>query len=249
MLQVLGITTGLSCGTQIANAFLVGLDQHVNAVLKSSIRLYKRFVDDVLIVHSQHISTADFVHVFNDWNNAINITHDSSEQPQQTTFLDLSLTVHGMQIHFETHRKPMNTYMYLPSNSCHNSRVFKAIVHTELHRLLITNMHEHNYYKHVMFFMQKLMHRGYSRSDFEAIVLKYPWHLKSERCSRSKKEQNQSLVCLKVKYFDGIEQLRFSSILNKHLKVLEESWPGQLKPILCQLSSPNLFRIRYQRFR
>ena len=248
-MQILGITTGLSCGTQLANAYLAGLDQYMTSALNCSLWLYKRFVDDVLIIHSQHVTAVDLVHLFNGWDEAIRITHDDSEEPHQTSFLDFKLSVHGLSVHFETYRKPMNTYMYLPSNSCHNSNVFKAIVHTELHRLMVTNMFAQDCYRHVEFFMQKLMHRGYSRSDFEAIADKYPWHSKSERCNRSKNEQNQSLICLKVKYFDGIEQLRFSSILNKHLKVLEETWPGEFKPILCQLSSPNLFRIRYKRFR
>ena len=88
--------------------------------------------------HTQHAATADIVHVFNRWNDDIEVTHDSSEHPAQTSFLDLKLSVRGMQIMYETHRKQMNTYMYLSSNSCHSSNVLKAIVHTELHRLLVT---------------------------------------------------------------------------------------------------------------
>ena len=120
------ITTGLSCGTQLANVFLVGLDQHMQASLRSSLWLYKRFVDDVLVVHTQHVTAADILQGFNEWNVAITVTHDSSEKPEQTTFLDLKLVVRDMQIVYETHRKPLNTYMYLPSNSCHSSSILQS---------------------------------------------------------------------------------------------------------------------------
>ena len=58
---MLGITTGLSCGTQIAHVFLICLDIHVQSALRGSFWLYKRYVDDVFIFDAQHVTTVDIV--------------------------------------------------------------------------------------------------------------------------------------------------------------------------------------------
>ena len=48
--QDIGITTGLACGTQLANVHLQALDLFVMSSL-AGIFFFKTFVDDALVIH------------------------------------------------------------------------------------------------------------------------------------------------------------------------------------------------------
>ena len=48
--QVTGVTTGLSCAVQLANAFLLGMDHSCRLKHGSDIVLYQRYFDDVLVI-------------------------------------------------------------------------------------------------------------------------------------------------------------------------------------------------------
>ena len=49
-LQHLGVSTGLPCGTQIANLLLQAPDLTIASSFRADIDLYKRYIDDILIV-------------------------------------------------------------------------------------------------------------------------------------------------------------------------------------------------------
>ena len=136
-LQIIGITTGLSCGVQLGNAYLVGLDIHLQNVLKHNLDFMKRYVDDCLvIVHD--VTVEEVLEALNGWEENIVVTNDDVQR-NSTTSLDLHLTLCEQRVRYKTYRKPKNSYMYLPRNSCHAPHIFDSIVHAELCRLRRTN--------------------------------------------------------------------------------------------------------------
>jgi hypothetical protein len=85
--QITGITTGLSCATQVANAFLLSFDREIARILASNLWLHKRFVDDVLIVSTQY-NRLELLDICNSWCPGIVVTNDELQTDTATTFLD-----------------------------------------------------------------------------------------------------------------------------------------------------------------
>ena len=246
--QDIGITTGLACGTQLANVHLQALDLFVKSSL-AGILFFKRFVDDALVIH-EYESVDMVLQQFNMWQEGIVVTHEDDEAYNHTTFLDLDIVISAGSIVYKTHRKNTNTYQYLPATSNHSSSTFKAIIHTELFRLLRTNKFINDYEWQVRFFRSKFLARGHSVKTFDQIALKYSFACKAQILSGAKKaEVVQCIVPFKICYFQGLRSLGIGSILRKHSELLGQDLQAMLNPVLCNTSSQNLFRLRYARFR
>ena len=152
-LQHLGVSTGLPCGIQIANLFFQALDLTIASSFRSDIDLYKRYIDDILIV-ARNIRAEHLLGLLNQFDVQIRITHDAhdAENARYSSFLDLNIYLCGDQtISYSTYRKPKCTYSYLPFHSCPSSATKLAIVHTELNRLLPTNFLEADFDREVIF--------------------------------------------------------------------------------------------------
>ena len=76
--QTRGISTGLACGSQLANMFLSCLDETIIASFGADIALYKRYIDDILIV-AHNVALHSFLEIMSSFDPDIRITHDSSE--------------------------------------------------------------------------------------------------------------------------------------------------------------------------
>ena len=172
----------------------MSMDQQVKSSLACAVAFDRRFVDDVLVLHASHVSVvfADFIA----FHPSIIVTHDSKEVSNATTFLDLSISIESNSIMYQTYRKPMNTYHYLPSISCHSHRTFRAIVHTELYRLLVTNREAHAFEFKVAFFRSHFIARGHSRYLFDQNAAAYQWHAKPDILQRSSTKTSRSIVLL-----------------------------------------------------
>ena len=244
--QKVGITTGLSCGTQLANLFLRGLDLYVQQALHSSILFYTRFIDDVLVIHST--STDSILECLNDWDGSITITHEDDESAHSTSFLDLNVKIEPGCIEYCTYRKPTNTYAYLPYVSNHGQNTFDAIVYTELYRLLRTNRRAQDLSREVAFFRQKFLERGHSPAAFDRIADKFWFLRKAAFCAPKPAQAKRAIVPFKMSFFQGFSLMKLGKIINKHFSVVDESIAKAVRPVLCCTTSANLFRIRYDRF-
>ena len=183
------------------------------------------------------------------WRPEIKVTHENHSSKQATSFLDLWITISRGHIAYKTFRKPMNTYQYLPRTSCHSAAVFKAIVHTEAFRLLVTNRAEVDYTAQINFFKQKLVHRGYLIHEINQVLEKYSWSQKEIVLKKKNKEKNNmgKLVAFKCQFFGALPKLKIAAILKEHSKVLDPLYRS-LRPIACILTAPSLFRLRYSLF-
>ena len=73
--QVVGVATGLPCGTQTANIFLSAFDDSIAASFRPSIDLYMRYIDDVLII-ARDAYLSSLLQIFNGFDERIRVTHD-----------------------------------------------------------------------------------------------------------------------------------------------------------------------------
>lgn len=237
---------GLSCATQIANLFLVGLDLLVSHSLRSHIRLYTRFVDDILVIHEGCHNT--IMHILNAWHAKIKVTHDDTESPYQTSFLDINVVSTGGCLHYSTYRKPLNTYCYLPFSSNHSLATKAGIINTEFRRLLVTNLHECDFIAQSQLFTRKLLDRGFPIELIRKIGARVSWILKAEILSQPCAKTRRRVVPFKITYCNNVHHLCISSSLHSLSGFLPRSYTEKYRLVTCYQSAPNLFRLRYSRF-
>ena len=80
-------------------------------------------------------------------------------------FLDLSLSIVNNRIVYQTHRKPLNAYLYLSRVSTHPTQTFVGLLKGETNRLVNTNSTRSTLHKHLNFFTDKPVQRGYSKFE------------------------------------------------------------------------------------
>ena len=245
-LQTVGITTGLSCGTQLAICYLHTLDQLVCNSLGSHLWLYKRFIDDILII--AEVSVNVLLDLLNCLDGGIKITHDAAENPDEASFLDIVIHREKDTFFVSTYRKPACTYQYTPFNSEHSYATRVGIIATELVRLLRTNSREEDFRKQVTFFTAKLKQRGYCPTIMQNIASKYPWSKKTEILENKRCKSHHVLVPFKIVYSNLAPLLDISAILHEKTRMLSSGLRDKFKMVTCFKSSPNLFRLRYKRF-
>lgn len=244
-LQVKGITTGLSRACQIANSFLLSLDLEIARVLSSSLWLYKRFIDDVLVI-GQGSSLSKLLGLFNQWCPGVKITNDD-EAGKFTSFLDLLFVNNDGHFNYSTFRKPMNKYAYLPYSSNHALGTKLGIVSTECVRLLITNETDVQYARQQEFFLARLVDRGYPEYQVRKVFERYDWN-ERESILRKRIKPKVQVVPFKLQYAPGLASLGFARIVAKHKQLLPECVETRFRFVMCYTSANNIFMKRYSRF-
>ena len=86
VIQRIGVSTGLSCATQIANIYLMHLDRHVWNTLGANLLLYKRFIDDTLVITDSDC-TENILQVMNSSGLVVGITHDASDTDEILVYI------------------------------------------------------------------------------------------------------------------------------------------------------------------
>ena len=239
--QTVGISTGLACSTQVANLYLACFDRHICDTLHASIYLYKRFVDDTLVVYRRGLFST-LAAMLNSFDESIRVTHDVSELEHYTTFLDLQITRKDGVFDYSTHRKKLCTYAYLPFNSCHSFSSRIGIVHTEFYRLLLTNREEHNFNSQVAFFYGKLKNRGYKPSLVRKYAERYKWTEKRNILSKtSEKTIRSQVVPFILPYSEAITELGTTGIFKMHEHFLPSSFKSSHRLSSCHTVGRHFF--------
>ncbi len=240
-----GIATGSSPGVFLANAYLSDLDESVTNDFDSN-EFYFRYVDDALVCSSR---IDEILVKLNDWHPNIKwvVTARGARRDfheSAVPFLDLSLTIENAgnsgSIIYETHRKDLNGYLYVPRSSAHPKNVFASIVKSEVFRLFKTNSREKSLQKHLLFFANKMQVRGYRRSVVLKIAEQFLQYLRKQRDTASRPQK-----AFFLQTFSGsLNQKSIRNSIRKHQHLLEKS--GLPKIALSFKVQPNLFRNMYQ---
>ena len=238
----------MACGSQLANCFLEALDRSYGQSFGPETKLYQRYIDDILVITATQL--ADIVELLNSFDVRIRVTHDSTQDGIGTSFLDLDISRRGDQYEYETYRKPMCTYDYLPFNSCHSRRAMIGIFKGELIRLLRTNCHEGDFDRHADFTQSKLLERGYDRTALRKIRSELTWACKAKLIQKRPSAASSSIRILpfKIRYSDAVHEIGPGRLLTSLSDSLPPSFKAAHRVLLCHVSNKNMFRLRYYRF-
>ena len=225
---------------ELANLFLLELDNLVISCF-DQILVYRRYVDDLLIVARRSLCMEQLLEFMNNWSNGISISREANEQPHEVRFLDVSYKLTDSAVHFSTYRKPANAYAYVPWNSSHSRACLKGIIHTEVNRISSTCCDRNDFDWQVTFFRSKLFKRGYPTFEIDRIISAF-----NNTTSCQPRVARRNIVPFKLNYCMGADKLCIGEILKRHEGKLSEV---NISPIQCFTSDRSLFRSRFNRFR
>ena len=141
-LQLLGTCMGTRVAPSYANLFMGLLEKKMlNACpvnLKQHLLLWKRFIDDILIIWEGSWELfQEFFNFINNFHKTMKFDEPNyASESNSCDFLDLKISIHEGQIHTDLFRKPTDKPRALLPSSAHPSHIFHNIVYSMAFRLL-----------------------------------------------------------------------------------------------------------------
>lgn len=175
--QTSGIAMGTNAAPDLANCYLTPYECDFHLV-KESILLYKRFIDDGMAIVNSEDTAKSIIHALKQ--SGLEFTYDISTE--SVHFLDLEifkgqLFANSGLLSFRTYRKTMNRFLYLPAFSAHHPSTIRSWVYAEVLRLRNTNLLDSDFLDAFDFFLNMLLKRGYDISLIEASLDMLPEEL------------------------------------------------------------------------
>ena len=166
-----------------------------------------------------------------------------------TSFLDLYINCSDDDNVYDTYRKPMCTYDYLPFTSWHGKHCKLGIFEGELVRLLRTNKYQQTFERDVEFTFRKLIDRGYCRTALRCIRPQYAWTSRHDRLApKVAAAKNKELYLFKIRFPDAVRKIGVGRMPAGQAVWLPESFLQRHRILVCHVSNKKLFRLRYRRF-
>ena len=141
-LQLLGTCMGTRVSPSYANLFMGILEkkllENCPAHLKHFIYLWKRFIDDILLIWLGSLEEfRDFFNYLNSYHTTIKFDEPCHNQDENScNFLDLKISIHDGVIHTDLYRKPTDKPRALLPSSAHPNHITTNIVYSMAFRLL-----------------------------------------------------------------------------------------------------------------
>lgn len=255
--QLEGTAMGTPAAPTYANIYLyITFDLPVIEHWGTTIILYKRYLDDLLIIISSTTNEDTFSDEINKTNEYIKLT--STANKYRCEFLDLVIYKdtrfrEKMILDTTVHQKQMNKYLYIPYISYHGIHVKKSLITTEMYRYIRNCSDELTFLRIRQQFYQRLRERGYPRNFLTREFQKYSYKLRPillaehpPTGSLNGQPTPQPFV-FKIEYNPAMAMSELRKILqeeHKHL-ITTESMTKFMpkKPILALKKSANLFNI------
>jgi len=244
---LVGIGTGIPCGTFLANIMLSFYDEFL--VHSNKPVFFCRNIDDCLAITERDKSVA-FLNSANSWQPCI-VNEFADEPGSAANYLDLTVTLlyHNSkyQLGFSIFRKPLNKYMYLPRSSCHAPGTFFSICFGEALRILRRCSSAVDVRREFNFLTGKLVAKGYSNEEIGLAISKACaiYHSNSN-CSRSVSHRVLSVrtsgtrkAFLKLKHSSSINYTHIHKLAHK-LRHLHGS-----KLVVAKTVQHSMFRMLY----
>ncbi len=232
---LVGIGTGLACGSQLANITLDDLDHDL-----APLTLFLgRYIDDIICIISRQ-NLHRLISAANSWHHCINIKLADSGT-SNVPFLDLAISIKHGHILFDLYRKPLSIYQYLPRGSCHRSQVFRSLVFGEALRIWRRCSFSADAIRHLQFFKSRLILRGYSCEEIDKFfALAKAKHLLANTFNPEAATRVKRLAFLKVRHSSSVKYHFLAGALAEHKHLLNSD-------IVCSSTSQkNIFRLLYR---
>lgn len=241
--QTSGTAMGTPCAPSYANLFLAYYEETVLLpMFKNNFLLYKRLIDDVLIIwqRDQHLPYA-----FNHFKAKLKTTFPGikwtgSLSKESIDFLDLTIYRDKQQALTKTYQKSMNLYLYPTNNSAHPPGILRGLIFGLILKYSIQNSNIRDLQNMIKLLFSRLRQRGHPyellrRHFLDAIA-------NTEKRSLCLKRQKQErLVLYKIPYDpNGPTRFQLRRLLNDKAltPLLREHNLGKLT--ICFQRPPNL---------
>jgi hypothetical protein len=119
--QTEGLAMGAPTSAILAETYIQHMEhKHLYPILiKHKITGYFRYVDDILMIYNQNqTNIEETINEFNRLNNNIKFTIEK-EHDNSINFLDITINRKNTKMEFEIYRKPTQTDIIIPNDSCH----------------------------------------------------------------------------------------------------------------------------------
>ena len=238
--EAFGVATGIPPGVFLANLYVGQADRIVYNTHRDDIAFYARLVDDSVVC----AACVDDVHnTLSSWKPELKWDITSRGGRLQhgdhaVAFLDLQLSHIDGRMEWQTHRKELNSYLYVPAASCHPKSVYASTIRGEVCRLLRTNSSKINLIKHLRFFATRLAMRGHSYMDVWRSI---------QLCLRNGRRKTPEIKKLKkffmfIKYSRSVPSHVINSCLKKHASDLQRCFKDPISLSLAYTVQPNVFK-------
>jgi hypothetical protein len=199
-----------------ANIYMYMLErQTVEKYSKTSLVLYKRFIDDILIIIEthQHNELAQLQHDLNHLHPTIKLTW--AKPAYKCIFLDLSIWITAKNhIHTEVYQKPLNMYSYLPFHSYHTSSQKSGFIKAEALRYSRTCSRLSDFSNMIHLFTIRLQRRGYPLQFINNAIRDVKWQNRIKHLFKPSHLKNEIPLIYKIKYTPTHNHHQLRTVLN-----------------------------------
>lgn len=185
--QLQGLPMGTPAAPVIASLYMCEIERELPPLWKGWITdtLWCRYIDDIIFI--TWVSEEDcqrFMECYNQLRPTIRINWTSVSSHGE--FLDLCIDITSNNtIHYSTHQKALNAYLYLPFRSFHTKHTKKGFIKGELLRYKRNSSTEAAFVNTKRLFFQRLRARGYPSSFLCPIFDIVRWETQASSSSSS----------------------------------------------------------------
>ena len=213
-------TNGAAMGSPMippyANIFMYQLEKNTVHKYKNSgsLLLYKRFIDDVLII-TKDSDTTELRNELNNLHPSIKLTW--SPPAKHCNFLDVIVSVKNGKLHTNVYQKHLNTYAYLPYHSYHTVAQKRGFIKGEAIRYARICTSEVDFKLMVKLFTLRLQRRGYPLSFIERSLGKVQHKDKHNYAVTSRNNNAKKVIPLlfKTEYNPVVSHTNVRTALNQ----------------------------------
>ena len=175
-LQTRGVPMGNIMAPSYSGIFMGELEQKIIQPYTDKIKLWIRYIDDILILWSGNQEKfQSFLLNCNKLHPTIKFTGECS--PNKIHFLDVTIYKgtnfqNKQTLDTKTYTKPTTKQTYVHSSSFHPKGTGKSIALGEAHRILHTNSDEGNFRQQILKLQKALLARGYKEKATKTLLKK-----------------------------------------------------------------------------
>lgn len=233
--QLNGIAMGTNVAVRCANIYLDDFD----SIFAKQCLFYSRYIDDIFFIFTGNIE--EYIRFRMKMNNHIpNIKLTIDRNTAKVNFLDLTITRNiNNQIEFNTYRKPINIYQYLPSSSNHSRATLTGFIFGEMIRHVRNNTTKEKRLANIQFFIFQLLQRGYRWSFIQRIFSKVNLE---ERTSTTKTKNSTITIPLIIPFYPGTLTKQIQKIIFETNQRFECKYLG-IRLLTAFKKTPNILAL------